>query len=187
MTDLKTIEELMEGVEPGGIRIVSNECHMENEWFRPYFPDKDGNWVGLNERGEGVCYGNGVAWGDSGDWKLYEEQEYKTINDLMAGKEYGEIKIARKNWSDGKWMQPIAKDSKGMWRCFYNDESETWHDDDDHAVWKLVGVIEARYQWAHEDDDGMWCVSKRLLTNLEASSRYLYRRISGPYFLGRGE
>lgn len=64
MTELKTIDELMEGKVPGSIKV---SCFADERYFIPFFKDDD-VWRGLTQDGK---YDAWCVRG--GGWKLYTE------------------------------------------------------------------------------------------------------------------
>ncbi len=59
---MKTIDELMEGQEPGSIKI-RRSYWVEDIYFIPFFKTKPGTWHGLDEDEYGFYYeGNNEGW-----------------------------------------------------------------------------------------------------------------------------
>jgi hypothetical protein len=71
--EMKTIDELMEGQEPGSIKIRLNTW-MSEQYFIPYFKaGRTGRWYGLDERGGRYSYSRSSR----PDWHIYEPPKTK--------------------------------------------------------------------------------------------------------------
>lgn len=69
--ELKTIDELMEGREPGSVKITCEEWN-KIDWFIPHFVDSRGYWHGLDNYGVCLSFilGNPM-------WKIWTEPKKK--------------------------------------------------------------------------------------------------------------
>lgn len=65
-----TIDELMEGKEPGSVRVF-RKGYDADEWFRPYYKTKK-DWWGLTQ--SSLCHACSSL---HDDWQLYEEPKPK--------------------------------------------------------------------------------------------------------------
>lgn len=55
MSKLQTIDEIMEGREPGSVRVRQGHWHQD-VWFAPHFRDHGGTWYGLSKDGYASDY-----------------------------------------------------------------------------------------------------------------------------------
>jgi len=73
---MATISELMEGKEPGSIKIdyVHKAAGDDGWYFIPYFPDPEGSWHGKNDRGATI-----VTHDAAQTWRIYVEPVEKEV------------------------------------------------------------------------------------------------------------
>lgn len=116
--------------------------------------------------------------------------EWKTIDEHMEGKKWGDIKITEGD-DDCHWFRPFYRDNNGDW--FGLDkvgDSYTYVDGND-PCWKLYEEpIEPLYQWARKGQCNTWIVVDLLMTEKQISednNGTQYRKIGGPFRFDSGD
>ena len=117
--------------------------------------------------------------------------DYKTIDELMEGKEWGDIKITYKRWDDCCWLRPFYRDKDGDW--FGLDEvRELLTVDGNDPCWTLYKEPqEALYRWAYFDFNiSLWVERAELRTEAQARrwgedrGYKKYEKTGGPFYFG---
>lgn len=102
MTDLSTIDELMEGKKPGEIKIRQIGWDSK-KWFQPFFATS-GEWTGILNNESGTPY-RSVWYGDEALWQLWSEPKKKV-----------------KRWQWAVWFKDLAAPKSSS--TFFTSEEE---------------------------------------------------------------
>ena len=119
--------------------------------------------------------------------------EWKTIDELMAGRKFGDVRITRADWSADMWFMPLFRDIKDTYYGIVQSHRGTAYEDaassscPDRHRWKLYEEPkQPLYQWARLHQCNAWMTVALLMTEEQVandSSGAQYRKIGGPFHL----
>jgi hypothetical protein len=98
-----------------------------------------------------------------------------TIDELMTGKQPGEIKVRLSYWPETTWFRPMFKDKSGenWFGQKTNGDAEQWFGNDDWQLWQEpveeVEVFEWMYKVKPHD---RWLLDAGLMTETEVKKRF---------------
>ena len=115
------------------------------------------------------------------------DSSWKTIDELMAGREWGEVKITHQTWRATEWFVPWCRCYSGHWYGLDQDKNSLNYRIGSDPEWKLYEEPkQPLYQWARLHQCNAWLAVDLLMTEEQVasdSSGAQYRKIGGPFYL----
>lgn len=99
--------------------------------------------------------------------------ELKTIDELMHGKQPGEVYIYQPGWGCREYIVPYFRDKHDKWHCLC-DESDSFSFRGDVVTWKIWTPPKkkvTRWLWAYNFYNA-WKIDKEYMTEAEAKRQF---------------